>query len=56
MLIAHPYPQVLFMGKNVESGNFFPLKGGGSPIPTFSNHETTQKVNIFMKTKKILRS
>ena len=42
-------------GKNVESGNVFPLEGGGwgSPIPTFSNHETTQKVNIFIKTKNV---
>ena len=27
--------------------------GGGSPVPTFTNHNTTQKVNIFVKTKNV---
>ena len=41
------------MGKKRGKWKFFPTREGGSPIPTFSNHETTQKVNIFMKTKNV---
>ena len=31
----------------------FRLRGGGSPVPTSTNHNTTQKVNIFVKTKNV---
>ena len=41
------------MGKKRGKWKFFPAREGGSPIPTFSNHETTQKVNIFIKTKNV---
>ena len=29
------------------------MAGGGSSIPTSSSHKTTQKVNIFVKTKNV---
>ena len=41
------------MRKKRGKWKFFPAREGGSPIPTFSNHETTQKVNIFIKTKNV---
>ena len=32
---------------------FFAWGGGGSPVPTSTNHNTTQKVYIFVKTKNV---
>ena len=57
-LILFWVPKCSFCKKSKKtglSGNF--SHGGGSSIPTFTHHDTTQNVRIFVKTKNVpLRS
>ena len=58
-LILFWVPECSFCKKNLtkrDKVGIFRLRGGGSPVPTSTNHNTTQKVNIFVKTKNFLMS
>ena len=56
-LILFWVPECSFCKKNItkrDKVGIFRLRGGvGSPVPTSTNHNTTQKVNIFVKTKNV---
>ena len=55
-LILFWVPECSFCKKNLtkrDKVGIFRLRGGGSPVPTSTNHYTTQKVNIFVKTKNV---
>ena len=56
-LILFWVPECSFCKKNLtkrDKVGIFRLRGGeGSPVPTSTNHNTTQKVNIFVKTKNV---
>ena len=56
-LILFWVPECSFCKKNItkrDKVGIFRLRGGvGSPVPTSTNHNTTQKVKISVKTKNV---